>query len=315
MTDNSITTYQRILKSSIAEQILADCKIYVDVDTLRPHLIGDRVSKGSEVYKYMKNASQGGGFVSTKYHSKDIITARMFTCKNHLNVITLSDPVVLSAMKSRYDRGVMAVLDYKAYEPSIIRHILGNSFPENFHTWAAQILCLDRSDVKRVNMALLYCEDFEARAVHTVDDLVGMGCDPNHIVSYICHMEDIRNKIDEFVGPHIKTYQKYGYIVNSFGRKIYPKESRNIFSNMIQSIGSEIIVDAIIDTNEFLSGKKSHLLFHKFDSLYFDISRGDFSKNIDAIVKIMESIGGEIQLKVGIQLGNSLNSLKDFKIE
>ncbi len=313
--DHTKSTYNRILCSSTAEQILSESKIHIDLDILRPHFIGKYIPKSSDLYKYMKNASQGGGYISTAYESKTKTTARMFTKKNHLNVINLSDGRVLDAMTSRYKGGKMVVLDYKAFEPSIIRAILGDVFPDDVHTWAEGVLGVDRKTAKKYNMELLYCSDFDARVPEILNELGAS----TSVMNYISRMEGVRTQISEFVSPHLAMYEQSGCVVNTFGRKIYPKEARNIFSNIVQSIGSEILVDAIINLNELLSGGEAHLLFHRFDALYFDMSRGALLSTIVDTIKTMGDSRSQIypsskplHLGVGIQIGDSLGSLKDI---
>lgn len=262
----------------------------------------------------MKSASQNGGYISTEYHSKDIITARMFVCKNHLNVINLTDERILSAMKSRYDSGRIVCLDYKAFEPSIIRGILGEVFPDNFHSWASDILGLDRKDVKQMNMALLYCSSFENKIMEYAQELIAKSVPRDGILLYSNTIVEIRNAIEEFVADQRNLFETKGYVVNPYGRKIYPKESRNIFSNIIQSIGSEILVDAIISINDLFEDKEAHILFHRFDALYLDMSKKEIPRLLPKVVNTMESSGCQIQLSVGIQMGESVNSLKDIEI-
>lgn len=312
--DNRVSTYKRLLQSEIAESILANSKIFLDANTLRPLFIGKNQSKGGELYRYMKSASQNGGYISTEYHSKDIITARMFVCKNHLNVINLTDERILSAMKSRYDGGRIVCLDYKAFEPSIIRGVLGEVFPENFHSWVAELLGLERKDVKQMNMALLYCASYDDKIMEYAAELVAKSVPRDGILLYSNTLIKIREAIEEFVADQRNLFETKGYVVNPYGRKIYPKESRNIFSNIIQSIGSEILVDSIININDLFIGKEAHILFHRFDALYLDMSKREIPKTLPKVVNIMESSGSQIQLSVGIQLGESVASLKDIEI-
>lgn len=313
--NNRITTYNRIVQSEKAEYILEQAKIHINTNILRPHFIGKNQSKNGELYRYMKTASQNGGFISTKYHSKDIITNRMFVCKSNLNVINLADPRILEAISSRYENGKIVCLDFKTFEPSIIKGILGDIFPSDIHTWSSNLLNISRSEAKKLNMTLLYCEAFETKAIEYHNELTLSSTTESSYMEYIQKMVGIRNAMENFVKSHIENYETNGYVVNSYGRKIYPKESRNIFSNIIQSIGSEILVDAIIELDEYIRGKESHLLFHRFDALYFDMSKSEIPKALPKMIRIMEGSGKEIQLNVGIQLGESMASLKDIELD
>lgn len=312
-----ITTYQRLIRSSMAEQIMEQSKIHLDLHVLRPFLIGNTVDKNSDLYKYMKTASQAGGYIQTEYDSKQKTTARMFTKRGCLNLITLNDERILKAMNSRYDDGRMVVLDYKNFEPSIIKSILGDEFPTDLHDVTANILEVPRSVVKKLNMELLYSDNFASSMKKIALNLSNRNKPTNEtqIGQYVDVMSDIRNSIDEFTSSIEEMYATKGFIVNSYGRKIYPKNKRNIFNNEIQSIGSEILVEAIIELNNFIQGKDINILFHRFDALYFDISKDMLIKHLGNIINIMESIDNTVNLKVGIQLGVNLSNLEDLDID
>jgi len=312
--DHQVSTYQRLVRSSIAENILSNAKIRINVNTIRPYLIGMENNKSSDVYKYMKNASQGNGFIQTSYQSKTITTARMFTRKNHLNLITLSDETVLSAIESRYKGGKIVVLDYKNYEPSIIGGIIGDVIPENLHTWALDLLpSVPRKVIKLYNMRLMYSIDFITMITKLSYNLINeFNCNKMAVFEYIEKFTSIREVINTYVESISVDFDKDKYILNSYGRKIYPKGEKNIFNNTIQSIGSDILVEAIIDLNQKIIGKDVNILFHRFDALYFDMSRDALFSHLGMVIKTMEHINDSIPLKVGIQIGDNLMSLKEL---
>lgn len=312
--DQIVSTYQRLTRSATAEQVLSKAKIFIDTNVLRPHLIGDDVDKSSEIYKFMKNASQGGGFISTEYDSKLKITARMFTKKNHLNLITLHDNRVLKSMRSRYDGGFMMMIDYSNFEPSIIKSILGLSYSSDLHQEMADILGTDRNVAKRFNMELIYATNFNYSIERVVGELSSVGLGREEILTYVDHMVSIREFTNAYIEPMMEMYSTNGYVANSYGRKIYPKNERNVFNNIIQSIGSEILVEAIIKLDTLLQGTQAHILFHRFDALYFDISKPALFQNLPRIIKAMESIDDSIDLKVDINIGGDLTSLKELQL-
>ncbi len=312
--DSKISNYKRMIRSTQAEQILSTSKIKINVDKLRPHVIGSK--KDSEVYKYMKNASQGNGFIQSEYDSMGKITARMFTRKGSLNLITLSDDKVLKSMDSRYPDGQIVVIDYTAFEPSIICSLLGKVMPLDIHGWACTLFPnIPRNVLKLWNMRLLYSKEYDIMIQKLNDVLTNeFNTHELQINVYIHTMRKIRNAIEDYVNSHKDEFGVNGYVLNSYGRKIYPKEQGNIFNNIIQSIGSEILIEIIIKLHDFLGGKEAHIMFHRFDALYFDISRDALFSHLGGIIKIMESINDSIDLKVGIKIGGDLTSLKELDI-
>lgn len=314
--DNRVTTYQRLLRSAQAEQILSNAKICLDIPKLRPHIIGEGVDKTSELYRYMKFASQNGSFISTEYSSKGKVTARMFTKKGSLNLITLSDERILSAIRSRYQNGYILCLDYKNFEPSIIKSELGDVMPENIHDWTCEIMpWVARGDAKKNNMWVLYSIDPIAVIGNVRESVEGLeGYDEESFYVWAKKMITIREYVDDYISTKVDDFKSGGIIVNSYGRKIAPKSEATIFNNTIQSIGSEILVEAIINLQDFLRGKEAHLLFHRFDSLYIDVSKKALFTNLKGIRDIMEGVNKGVDLKVGIEVGKNLATLKEIDI-
>ena len=307
------TTYQRLLRSSQAEQILSTSKIHIDVAKLRPHLIGNTTEKSSDLYKFAKQASQNSGYIYTDYDSKTKTTARMFTKRGHLNLITLSDERILSAINSRYENGRIICLDYKAFEPTIISNLLDEPLPDNIHEWASSLLDVPKKVIKVFNMELMYGEDFSYHAKKVMVSLTReYGVDEDSLVEYVDTFKNIRTNIDSYTQAISETYDTKGFVLNSYGRKIYPNHKRNIFNNVIQSIGSEILAEAIIELDKFLNGREAHLLFHRFDALYLDMSKQAILKGLSKIIKIMEGAYADAPLKVGIQIGEGMSSLEDI---
>lgn len=312
--DPRVSHYKRLVRSIEAEQILSRCTIRINVDTLRPHIIGNNVDKNSDPYRYMKNASAGGGFVQTEYSSLDKVTARMFTKKGCLNLITLSNKAVMKSMDSRFPKGKIVCLDYKAYEPSIIRSILGDVMPEDIHKWATDtLMVVPRGVVKLINMQCLYAKNFETMIGRHAETLVcEHGCDPDDVLEYVKRMDSIHLAVEEYLTPLREQFDQAGYITNKYGRKVFPKDRTAIFNTVIQSIGSEIIIEAIINLSDTLKGKEAVLLFHRFDALYFDMGRDALIRHLGKIIKTMESADESVALKVGIQLGDTLASLEEI---
>lgn len=308
-----ISTYERMYVTSIAENILADAKIKMNMTKLKSlHMLGVK-----DATKYYKNAVSNNGYIKTSYDHRPYITNRMFTKKGELNIITLSDKRILECMVSRYVDGLVACLDFSSFDPSIMRGVLGDIFPDNFHDWSTELLGCDRNVAKLYNLRLLYAKDLNASMMASATEMMSSGITEDKVFEYLSRISSIKKDIKLFSHNHMDTYSRKGYVVNAYGRKIYPKTADNIFSNIIQSNGSEILVDAIINIAKFSKNKNINILFHRFDAIYLDFSRADFLKNINKLINLMGSSGGSKvgNLKVDVTVGKNIGSLKDFKIE
>jgi len=307
------TTYNRLLKSALCEEILSTFDIHLNVHYLNTIINKKRLAgtmdKNSELYRYYKYAINNNRKIKTEYYSRNKTTFRMFTKKGHLNLITLADKIILTAISSRTG-GYIAEIDYKAFEYTIICSLLNiPNAPEDLHTEAQGWLTwLNRDEVKRVNNAILYGGNIEAYISELKDH---PDCEDEMVDGYISLIVPFVVKRDSFIEDHEHMYNSHGYVINSYGRKIYPTSNKNIFNNIIQSIGSEILIDLIIEFNTKLSDVDGiNVLFHRFDSIFFDLSKENIKENLLYINNIMKSINGDINLQTNISVGKNLTSMK-----
>jgi len=285
--------YDRLIAASKAEQILGKSKIYVNVPALK---IINKLRPTKERNQYLIN-SIDTGYIQTKYSSKDKITARMFTTPGNLNLITLSDEDILNCIVSKYGReGILVELDFKQFEPTIMSKLIGYSFDGDIHTIVSKKLKMTRNDAKILNNAYFYGASEE-----TINQKFYVGGD---IKDYLDMMEDFNNAKDKFLEPHLEMYEKNGYIINPYGRKVFPREKRNIFNNMIQSTGSDILIDTIIKLNQ----ENLNVILHRFDSLFFDLKKLNIYLELEEIITIMTE--NNYNLEVSVLVGKNLNKLK-----
>jgi len=130
---------------------------------------------------------------------------------------------------------------------------------------------------------------------------------------YVKFILTMREKISEFIKPHLDSYREFGYVINPYGRKIYPKSEDVIFNNIAQSIGSEILIDCIVKLNSFIQKKRINILFQRFDSVYFDFDKENLYNHLEDIYNIMCNINPDIELKAKINVGTSVGTLKELK--
>lgn len=299
--------YVRLLMSDIAEDILSKSNIYTDKSILNSEHLKRKllsgVDKSSDLYKFTKASNKNGGWISTKYFSKDKVTHRMFCKKGHLNLITLSDPSVMSSIVSRYDDGFIVEIDYSQFEPTIMQNLIGYNFPGDVHDLVSDALEIGRDDAKKINNAYFY-----GMAKNSVFNLaIELSAYPDKYFELMKGFEEAKN---EFLIPHVDMFRSEGYVVNNYGRKIYPRIESNIFNNVIQSTGSDILIDVVISLNKKLENKKAHLLFHRFDSIFLDLSKECLHTDLKSIMDIMENINPDVRFETKVHIGKNMNDLK-----
>lgn len=310
-----VDTYSRIVSSSIAEQILGECSVFIDVPKLQAL---NRIPKSGDKdrFKFMRKAIEGDGYISSKYYSRDKRTFRIFPAKKELNLINLSSEDVLKSMRSRYKSGKIVCMDYSNFEYSIMRGIFEEltDTPADLHQWAADLFDTTRDSVKAMNHAMVYGSTEDIRLmIRRVRELVEKSSNNNNNgEEYINTIFKIRGMIKDYTNGLVDGYKKNGYVLNHYGRKIYPKNEDSIFNNIIQSNGSEVMVDALISLWEKSKREKWNILFQRFDAIYFDFSSEALLEGrVDEVKKIMEGVNDNYDLSVSIKMGDSVYKLKE----
>ena len=291
--------YYRLIRTRKAEQILGKSNIHIDTSKLN---VFQKTNPSNEKAKYLLH-SKVNGFISSEYSAQNKITARMFTKSGSLNLITLADTDIKVCINSRYDNGYIVELDYSSYEFGIMLGLL--NFTEfndvDIHTIVAQELEINRNDAKRIVYALIYGMSKKNLSKILTD---------NQIASLFVIIGPFLEVIEDYLCPLIEEYSKNKSVTNHYGRLIYPKTERNIFNNIIQSIGSDILIDTIIRINNL---DKFNILFHRFDSLFFDINSTDLKQNLPVLIDVMKSSETNFNLQIGISIGKTLQNLKKLE--
>jgi len=296
--ENSIpTNYKRLLASSFAEQQLAKSKIYLNIPLLKI-MMKARPSEEKQRYYLIGKDDHN---ISTQYRSKDKITARMFTRPGELNLITLSDPDIKECISSRYnENGRIVELDYRAFEYRIMTFLMDyDLFPnKDIHTKVAEELNIDRNEAKKINNAFFYGMGQK--------NLRKMINDNEKYIQYRILMEGFMKAKKEFLAPYLEEYVQNGYVINPYGRFIYSKSESTIFNNIIQSTGSDILIDSICAIAKL---HKFNMLFHRFDSLFFDFKNKDLYTDLKMLQGLMTKNVLGVKLDVNTSIGKNLNNL------
>jgi len=305
----TVQSYKRNIQSAKAEQLLARCNIFIDLALLRA---ANMAKKDKTFYSLLSLASDNNGYITTEYQGRDKVTFRMFVKKGFPNIINMSDPVILKSMKSRYPNGKIVELDYATQEYTIMLSMLKIlNAPEDPHYTVCDLIRCTRSEAKVINNTLFYGTDHNYEEVlktlrkKDAENKVGLK-------QYLATVVEIRKRINNFVLSHNKAYATKGFVVNPYGRKLYPKKESNIFNNIAQSVGSEVLIDSILKIEDVIKNEPVRLLFHKFDSLYFDFSQKALFECLKKIKCTMETINPNIGLQTKIKIGDSVGELREL---
>lgn len=301
-------TYDRLIATAKAEQILSRELVHVDVNTLRAHVLLNRSDK--EVYRWLKLAVEGGGYVKCSWYGRDKRTYRIYPRKGELPFTNVAHPIILKSLNSRYDDGKIVCIDYSNHEYRIFTELFNiKNVPKDIHAYASDLLGISRDDVKILNNAMIYGSDDDMK---TRAKSVYEASDEKSAREYLTLVLKLRSKMKEFTEDNLELFINNKYIFNHYGRKVYPKNESSIFNNVIQSVGSEILIDAILALDKLSRGKKWNVIFQRFDSVYFDFSKEALLGNdLDEVYNTMIGVNPDIDLSAKISIGDNMENMKE----
>jgi len=299
-------TYDRLIDTARAEKILSNSTIHVDMDKLRAYVLTHRRDK--EAWRFLRLSAEGNGYLTCQWYGRDKRTYRIYPKKGEPQLTTLSNVGILSSFTSRHQSGKIVCIDYNQFEYSIIRCLLDlKDAPIDIHSWAADVLSMPRDVCKILNNAILYGsnDDVQRRAKDLYERVERKG-----VEKYLRMIIQIRSKIDTFILDKKDSFIRNGYIINGYGRRIYPKNNSSIFNNLIQCVGSEIMIDTIINLNS-VNSNSWNIMFQRFDAIYFDFSEKALKDELDEVKKIIVGSNKDIDLSATISIGDSVATLKE----
>lgn len=210
------------------------------------------------------------------YSNKRTITGRITSSGKYNPQGLAREGDARTKIISRFRNGKIFQFDYTSFEARIAlylcedREFLENYYDKDLHSESAIRIfgTLDftkeqRETAKLVNHSILY------------------GASEGTILKKLEGYNDAYEKmqtVKEFLHPLFKRSKELmkeaednGYLINKWGSIIKPEKTYAGFNNYIQSTGSEIIVDKILEIKELIKNLRSEFLFQVHDSLIFDI--------------------------------------------
>lgn len=296
--------YLRRFMAGEVEQLYSNAKICFDNDKLLAAIKQRNKSNGdARPMEKIYNALDSDGMVQIPYMSRNKVTGRMFPNGGIFNPITLSDPDILSCIKSRHN-GTIVSFDFSMFEPTIILHILKIPVTNDIHQRAAEILDCSRDAAKTINNMILYGSS--ERSITIKMNSLKITLDAK--TKYLQMMKPIMDAIAELTKLLTAHYEKFGYIKNALGRIVRPKSKSAIFNNYIQSTAADLFNSTSSHVFDLLQDIKSCLFMHKFDAIYVDVHPEE-TDILEKIIHIMANKMG-ILFKVSVLAGKNLGNLK-----
>jgi hypothetical protein len=199
--------------------------------------------------------------------------------------------------------GKMVLIDYAAFHPRIISHLIGFDLPMDVDIYQylgeiyfnkQNLTPLDIDEAKKLTFRQLYG---------------GVEKQYEHIKYF--------NRLKGFIEDHWKFFQGHGYVETPiFKRKITSSHIKDpnpnkLFNYILQATETEIAIPVINELNQFLKKRRSKAILYTYDSVLFDFCPDDPKDTLHGVLQIMRKDG---KFPVRVYAGNNYNDLNQISV-
>ncbi len=200
------------------------------------------------------------------------------------------------------DDGVLVMMDYNAFHPRLIAHLVNFNMEANENPYA--YLAKYYFDKQKFDD-----EDIIAAKQYTFTQIYG-GLEKKWLhIPYFA-------KIQEYIDHRWKFFENNGYIETpKYGRKIKPCHIQDptpnkLFNYILQAFETEMAVDVLGDLLVELDSKKTVPILYTYDSILFDAHKDDKVDTIKRLKSIME----RSKFPVKVYVGNDYKNMKQVNL-
>lgn len=264
--------------------------------------------------KVLYNLERSGIYVDESFIRQDLVKNdlvfgdyNLFTLTNrpvcnsngyNFSAINKTDGSRKSIISRFGIKGELLMLDYNSYHIYLIADIIGETFPENPHTYLAK-LYLNKENISQ--------EEYEQCKEITFNIIYSKIPDEFKSIQFF-------KKIDIFTNELWKAFNSDKFILTKyFKRKLYKNylidmNPQKLFNYYLQSIETEnnmIILDKVfnyINSNNF----KSKIILYVYDAILIDFNIDDGEVFINNIINILEQSG---RFPISISHGKNYHDL------
>lgn len=194
---------------------------------------------------------------------------------------------------SRYENGYIMVIDFTAFHPSIISHLIDYKLPNDksiYEYLATKYFNIDYKDITK--------EHIKISKKITLINLYSNISDKYIDIEFFNKVEQLKNK-------YWKLFSEKKYIQTPiYKRKITDKHivdanKNKLFAYLIQALETEYAINSLYDCIKFVTNKNIKPILYVYDSVVFDVDSRCDSKDIIELINIFKSKKFNIKTYIG----------------
>lgn len=284
------------------EDMLSNIEIKIDVDAAKKWSYRDNGKTFESILKQQSN-----GYITQKYNGTDKLTGRMYAKGKGFSIQTLAKKFrnIVIAEPECY----LIEFDYDYFEYYLLAQVCGFNPDVDPHSHLSLRLfgsddAKYRKIAKGINYSTLY-----GKSMHKVVD--------ETLNTYDIELtkKQFAAKLNETIRPVQKLraelgekFEKQGYIVNRFGRKIIPEKKHAVLNNYIQSTAADIVIVKLqkIEHHLLAYDEQNTIVLQNHDSILLnlridDVEQTDIAQETKDILESPEQgLYGKVDIEYGI---------------
>jgi DNA polymerase-1 len=281
---------------------------------LKPAINGTMTS-GMTSYMAHLQDKEDGGFVKAGFHPQRSKTGRVQVAKGSFKCMNIPKTSVRRSIVSRFDDGKIAILDFNAADYRCIVAAVGDTDlsrqyegVDDFHTKTAEAIFGDDArfrDVRRKVVKSTTYMSLYGGSVKNVAKATGLA--PS-VIDLLLGKMSFMEPIHRFRDELHRTSIKQGYVTTPTGMRIPLDGSEHpgkVLALYAQTCTNDAFMDGLVNVHDFLTDKKSRVLFTVHDELVIDVapSEEQYLGNIKDTMELGSAKLFGMRLKVKLSTG------------
>ena len=212
------------------ESSLSALKVKIDTQKVKLLSANEDNLVMQTIYKFIED-----GYIKQKYNGTDKLTGRIYPHGSGFSLQTLpkhSRDIIIAEPNC-----VLVEFDYNYFEYTLLSQLCEIDIKGDPHVYMSKLLFNDdlhRDIAKGINYSLLYGKSLE-NTLKEIRNEHGITVERSKLKKITDPIEGLQKKL-------AKELKKNGYIVNYFGRQIFPDKPYACLNNYTQSTAAEMVI-------------------------------------------------------------------------
>ena len=274
------------INSTITENlyILEKNGLKVDVDIFNSHFEN-------------KTVKEKNGYVYTQYNLYTS-TGRPSNRFGNVNYSALNkENSCRTSFISRFgDEGMLFMIDYTAYHPHLVAKLINYNLPYNAYEYLGK---------------LYYGKDSLTESELKASKNLTFQCMYGNVLKDLLEVPFFK-KMSDYINHRWNFFNENGYVETPIYKRritthhINDPNPSKLFNYILQASETEFGMQSLVRVNEYLSNKQSKSILYTYDSVLFDVCKGDGKECLIELKRLMSNNQFPVKCYIGKNYDNMI---------